>query len=154
MKRKVLGLIFDASGREFKFVEPYDRNRQLTEDRWVGNLAKVFRKSQLHVLSNRTLPIDDDIAYPWSLQHLMGSKEMIKGLPLDMADDWWDLYRRAAEEVNHGASMRMAMVSMVGRKDREDGQRSYFGACINSVGVCLMSLFSSQWVEPSKQVSM
>ena len=79
-------------------------------------MDQLLRHNCLDVLSNRSLPISDDIAYPWSLQHLMASMEMIKSLPSSMADEWRSLYERAASEVDHGASMRMAMVSTVGRK--------------------------------------
>ena len=91
----------------------------LVEDNWVGDMENIFHECQLDVLSNLYLPIDDDIAYPWSLQQLMATREMIRSLPAHMADEWWEIYRRAADDVHHGASIRMAMVSAVVRKQQE-----------------------------------
>ena len=75
----------------------------------------------MEVLEDMYRPIDDDIALPWTLQHLMASVELILNIdkPPGSAADWWQLYQEATEEVQHGASMRMGMVSILGQKPRE-----------------------------------
>ena len=74
------------------------------------------------MIDNKFVPIDDDMAHPWTLMHLMATLEFIKGLdrPPGSATDWWKVYEAAAEEAYHGGSMRMAMISCVGRKAGED----------------------------------
>ena len=81
-------------------------------------LAKTFREGGLSILDSKILPINDDIAHPWTLQHLMASVELINVIdqPRGSAIEWWKLYERAAEEVEQGATMRMKMVSVVGQK--------------------------------------
>lgn len=84
--------------------------------RWVRQLSSYFRNQGLRVLNDRLLPIQDDIALPWTIQHLMGTQELIQNLPPEVAQTWWELYEKAAQEVHLGASMRMGMVSVTGRK--------------------------------------
>ena len=86
--------------------------------RWVRKLAPVFSKRNMDVLDDTFLPIKDDIALPWTLQHLMATQELIRNIdrPPGVASEWWELYEKAAEEVHFGASMRMGMASVVGRK--------------------------------------
>ena len=64
---------------------------------------------------------EDDIALPWTLQQLMALAELIKSIEKgDQSESpgggWWALYERAAKEVTNGASVRMGMASIVGRK--------------------------------------
>lgn len=81
-------------------------------------LEGILRKQGLSVLSGKILPINDDIAHPWTLQHLMAAVELINVIdrPPGTGTEWWKIYDRAAREVEQGASMRMRMVSVVGRK--------------------------------------
>lgn len=52
------------------------------------------------------------------MTHIMAAIERAKIIEREKggADEWWDLHRRTVAEVHHGASMRMSMVSMAGRK--------------------------------------
>lgn len=95
-----------------------DLEFQLNLTRWVRELDKVFLQRELEILDSKFLPIEDDICYPWTMQHLMASAELIKVIEQahGQAEEWWQLYERAAKEVHSGASMRMDMVSIVGRK--------------------------------------
>jgi hypothetical protein len=72
----------------------------------------------MDILDDKYLPIDDDIALPWTLQHLMAALELIQNIerPAGSAVEWWKLYERATQDVQNGASMRMAMVSVLGQK--------------------------------------
>ena len=87
---------------------------------WVRSLGTTFRQRGLSVLDDRFLPINDDIAHPWTLNHLMSSVESINIIdqPRGNADarEWWALYDRAAAEVKQGATMRMGMVSVLAKK--------------------------------------
>ncbi|MCJ1353415.1 MAG: hypothetical protein MMC33_003401 [Icmadophila ericetorum] len=85
---------------------------------WVRHLKERYEARQLAVLDNKILPISDDIALPWTLTHLMATVELIKHIdnPTGSATDWWKAYEEAAEEVQRGASIRMAMISVIGRK--------------------------------------
>ena len=91
----------------------------LIKFRWVPGLGQTLQQGGLSLLNERFLPINDDIAHPWTLQHLMASVELINvidrppGNPTAL--EWWSLYDRAAAEVQRGASMRMGMVSVVGQ---------------------------------------
>ena len=78
----------------------------------------MFEEQQIAVLDNKFLPIEDDIARPWTLQHLMAITEMIKSIQQSNGDvrEWQRLYEKVSEEIHCGASMRMAMVSIVGQK--------------------------------------
>lgn len=72
----------------------------------------------MNILDDKYLPIEDDIALPWTLQHLMASLELIQNIDRlpGSALEWWKLYQRATEDVHNGASMRMGMVSILGQK--------------------------------------
>lgn len=89
---------------------------------WVRQLDKAFKARDIVVLDHRSLAIDDDIALPWTLQHLMATAEIINALdrPPGAASDWWELYQRGVTEVRQGATMRMAMISIAGRKPQKD----------------------------------
>ena len=80
----------------------------------------MFEKHDLTVLDDKFLPINDDISHPWSLTHLMASVEIINVIDRPQgnaeARKWWEIYERAAAEVRQGATIRMAMVSVVGRR--------------------------------------
>ena len=78
----------------------------------------LFHKHGLEGIAHKYFPIEDDIAVPWTLTHLLASAEVIKNLeqPPGSATEWWILHQKAEEEVLRGASMRMGMVSTVGRK--------------------------------------
>lgn len=97
---------------------------QLTGCSWVRNLGAAFRERGVSVLDDRFLPINDDIAHPWTLNHLMSSVESISIIDQPRgnasAREWWKLYDRAAAEVKQGATMRMGMVSVVGHKTIQD----------------------------------
>ena len=85
---------------------------------WVRELCRVFKECQLNVLDDKYVPIGDDIAVPWTLQHLMATVEFIQTIdrPAGSAAEWWKLYHRVAGDVRKGASMRMGMVSVIGQK--------------------------------------
>ena len=85
---------------------------------WVRHLKEKYEARHLAVLDSKILPISDDIALPWTLTHLMATVELIKHIdnPAGGASDWWKAYEEAAEEVQHGASIRMAMISVIGQK--------------------------------------
>ncbi len=85
---------------------------------WVRELSRVFKKRQLKVLDDKFLPIGNDIAVPWTLQHLMAIVEFIQTIdkPVGSAVDWWELYHRVTQDIRNGASMRMGMVSILGQK--------------------------------------
>lgn len=70
------------------------------------------------VLTNQHYPICDSIARPWTLMHLMSIAELIRKIdqPRGSADDWWEVYGNAAEEVGVGVSIRMGMIVAVGQK--------------------------------------
>ena len=78
----------------------------------------TLKSRAMTVLDFKTISIGDDIALPWTLQHLLAATEFINnvGRRTDQAQEWWDLYERAANEVTQGATMRMAMISVVGQK--------------------------------------
>ena len=88
------------------------------ESSWVRELCYFFKKRQLKVLDDKFLPIEDDIAVPWTLQHLMAILEFIQTIdkPIGSAADWWELYQRVTHDIRNGASMRMGMISIVGQK--------------------------------------
>ena len=92
---------------------------------WVRQLDQPFRERSIAVLDHRCLPIDDDIALPWTLQHLMAATELINVLdrPPGAASDWWELYQKVVMEVRRGATMRMAMISIVGQRPQKGGQK-------------------------------
>ena len=85
---------------------------------WVRHLDANFQERRIAVLDNKYLQITDDIALPWTLMHLMATVEFIQHIdqPPGVAEDWWKLYHCVCNEVRDGASMRMAMVSIVGQK--------------------------------------
>lgn len=84
----------------------------------MRELQRYFHESHLEVIDNQFLPIPDDLALPWTLQHLMAFVEFVRRIddPVGSAADWWKVYEEAAGETARGASMRMAMISIVGRK--------------------------------------
>ena len=90
----------------------------LTSCRWVSALNKTLQSRRQLIIEDKFIPIKDDIAFPWTLQHLMASEELINVIdkPRGSAAEWWNLYDRAADEVQRGASMRMGMVSIVSQK--------------------------------------
>ena len=49
----------------------------------------------------------------------MATTELINVLdrPSGAASDWWELYQKVVMEVRGGATMRMAMISIVGHKN-------------------------------------
>ena len=81
----------------------------------------ALRGRELAIIGHKYLPIEDDIAAPWTLQHMMAAVEVIQNIdkPPGSAMEWWALYERASEDVQKGASMRMAMLSTVGLKARQ-----------------------------------
>lgn len=85
---------------------------------WVRELEDTFQYRGLTVLDNTFRPIKDDIATPWTLNHLLAVYELINVLdqPKGNANDWWELYEKAVAETEQGVTMRMAMVSIVGQK--------------------------------------
>ncbi|KAL8992606.1 MAG: hypothetical protein Q9169_006971 [Polycauliona sp. 2 TL-2023] len=91
---------------------------------WTRSLGAAFQAQGLSVLDDKLLPIKDDIAHPWSLIHLMVAVELINLIErrhgTEDARVWWELYDRAAAEVRQGATMRVAMVSIVGQKSGPD----------------------------------
>ena len=91
------------------------------ESSWVRELSRIFQTRQLKVLDDKFLPIEDDIAVPWTLQHLMAIVEFIQTIdrPVGSAVDWWELYHRVTQDIRNGASMRMSMVSILGQKPLE-----------------------------------
>ena len=85
---------------------------------WARELDKVFAQRNLEVLHNQYLPIEDSLAHPWTHMHLLFLPEVIR-LVEDTegsAGPWWGVYEKAIEEARRGASIRMGMVSAVGRK--------------------------------------
>ncbi|EDO04614.1 predicted protein [Sclerotinia sclerotiorum 1980 UF-70] len=84
----------------------------------ASQLDKAFQKRNLVVLANQYVPIDDEIAHPWTMTHLMASVEMGSIIERERgnAEEWWNMHRRAIAEMYHGASLRMSMVSVAGRK--------------------------------------
>jgi len=87
----------------------------------VRELAKLFQQCGLSVLNDTFQPIKDGIAHPWTLQHMLASAEVIQVIdrPRGSANEWWEVHDRAVAEVEHGASMRMGMVSVVGQKPHD-----------------------------------
>ena len=61
----------------------------------------MFEERQISILDNKLLSIPDEIALPWTLQHLMAIVETIKTIEQSKGDasDWRWLYERVAEEV-------------------------------------------------------
>ncbi|CAD6442881.1 e36562f9-003d-49ac-b33d-270b4734531d [Sclerotinia trifoliorum] len=88
--------------------------------RWITELDKTFQKRNLVVLANQYVPIDDEIAHPWTMTHLMASVEMGTIIERERgnAEEWWNMHRCAIAEMYHGASLRMSMVSIAGRKPK------------------------------------
>ncbi|KAI9645959.1 hypothetical protein NHQ30_005396 [Ciborinia camelliae] len=86
--------------------------------RWITELDKVFLERNLSVLACQYVPIDDDIAHPWTMTHLMASVEMGKIIERERgnSEEWWMMHQRAIAEMYHGASLRMSMISVAGRK--------------------------------------
>ena len=97
-------------------------NRQV--NRWVRHLNAPFEEQGMFVLDSKCLSIEDDIALPWTVQHLMAATEFINNMSRqpDLAKDLWDTYERAAQEVSAGATMRMDMISVCGRKVSSPGR--------------------------------
>ncbi|KAL8818793.1 MAG: hypothetical protein Q9223_002654, partial [Gallowayella weberi] len=83
----------------------------MSKSSWVRQLDKTFQQRGLSVLRNTFRPIPDDLAHPWTLNHLMAVYELINVLdqPKGSAAEWWDLYGRAVGETEQGVSMRMGM---------------------------------------------
>lgn len=92
-------------------------------NRWVRNLNAPFEEQGMFILDSKCLPIENDIALPWTVQHLMAATEFINNMSRqpDLAKDLWETYERAAQEVSCGATMRMAMISVCGRKASTSG---------------------------------
>ena len=84
----------------------------------MRNIAQSLRRRHLRILGDTFISIPDEIAHPWTLQHLMASEEFIGVIDRQggSAGDWWKLYERAVREVEQGATMRMGMVSVVAQK--------------------------------------
>ncbi|KAJ5735702.1 UMTA methyltransferase family protein-like protein [Penicillium malachiteum] len=103
VKQRTLGILLSAKGLKFE---------------WVRDLQHYFQEGGFQVIDNKFMPISDDIALPWTLQHLMAFVEFVRRLddPVGSAAEWWEVYEKAADETIRGASMRMAMASIVGRK--------------------------------------
>ncbi|RAK95951.1 class I SAM-dependent methyltransferase [Aspergillus ibericus CBS 121593] len=106
VKQRVLGSLLAAKQVDFH---------------WVRHLGQYFRDRGATVVDDQWLPIADDIALPWTLQHLMAFAEFVRRIdqPVGTAREWWEVYERAADEAARGGSMRMAMASVVGRKPAE-----------------------------------
>lgn len=78
----------------------------------------MFQQHGLDVLDDTFRSIPDDIAQPWTLQHMLAAAEVINVIhqKTGKGTEWWKLYDRAVAEVEQGASVRMGMVSVVGQK--------------------------------------
>lgn len=81
-------------------------------------MDKAFQKRDILVLANQYVPIDDEIAYPWTMTHLMASVEMGRIVERErgIAEEWWHMHRCAIAEMYHGTSLRMSMISVAGKK--------------------------------------
>lgn len=95
---------------------------------WVRHLNATLEEQGMVILDSKCLPIEDDIALPWTVQHLMAATEFIDNMSHqpDLASDLWETYERAAQEVSAGATMRMTMISVCGRKVSSSG-RNHLG---------------------------
>lgn len=93
---------------------------------WVRHLNATLEEQGIVILDSKCLPIEDDIALPWTVQHLMAATEFIDNMSHkpDLASDLWETYERAAQEVSAGATMRMAMISVCGRKVSSSGRNN------------------------------
>ncbi|KAL8917659.1 MAG: hypothetical protein Q9172_005740 [Xanthocarpia lactea] len=87
---------------------------------WVRKLGPMFQQRGLDVLDDTFRSIPDDIAQPWTLQHMLAAAEVINVIhqKTGKGTEWWELYDKAVAEVEQGAGVRMGMVSVVGQKPR------------------------------------
>lgn len=87
--------------------------------RWVRHLGTILQQRRLDVFDQSFKFILDDVARSWSLQHMLAALEVI--IVIDQwrgsANEWWELYDRAAKEVEQETRVRIGIVNVVGRKD-------------------------------------
>ena len=119
VKHRVHDALLASKGTNFRYLaqQSYFPLAEADKSSWVRELCHVFQARQLKVLDDKFLPIEDDIAVPWTLQHLMAIVEFIQTIdrPVGSAVDWWELYHRVIQDIRNGASMRMSMVSILGQ---------------------------------------
>lgn len=137
VKNKVHSVLLASKGTNFRYLAPnrsFFLSEKLMKSSWVRELCRVFHKRQLTVVDDKFLPIEDDIAVPWSLQHLMSIVEFIQTVdrPVGSAVDWWELYHRVTQDIRNGASIRMSMVSILGQKPLgSEADRDTEGVAVN-----------------------
>lgn len=86
----------------------------------------LFQENNVQMLSYQRFPISDAIAKPWTGMMLMGIEDAIANMTEAYQDETEqgvpslqqrrDIFERAAEERKQGVSIRMDMISAVGRK--------------------------------------
>ncbi|KAL8774224.1 MAG: hypothetical protein Q9209_000975 [Squamulea sp. 1 TL-2023] len=88
---------------------------------WVRELKSTFTQRGLAVVYDTLRTIPDDIATPWTLNHMLAAYELINVLdePKGSANEWRELYERAVAEAEQGVTMRMGMISIVGQKTQQ-----------------------------------
>ena len=108
---------------------------QAKRESWLRELEKEFQSRHMEVVDNRFLSIRDDIAVPWTLQHMMGAMEVIEHLESQNKDvsELKRAYQMSLEELQHGASTRTAIVSICGRKPRAPGMVNESSGAKNDV---------------------
>ncbi|KAL8776594.1 MAG: hypothetical protein Q9213_008210 [Squamulea squamosa] len=89
-----------------------------TDFSWVRELKSTFTQRRLSVVHDTFRPIPDDIATPWTLNHMLAAYELINLLdqPKGSVNDWRQLYEKAVAEAEQGVTMRMGMISIIGQK--------------------------------------
>jgi hypothetical protein len=72
----------------------------------------------MKVVSDRYLPIEDDIARPWTLQHLAAAVEFMHSAVAagQSETEWAGMISEATKDVSRGGSVKMPMVSVAGQK--------------------------------------
>ena len=92
----------------------------------MSELDKTFEQHGLDILSYTRLPIQDDLAKPWTEMQLMATWELVEKLfipaastnpkVLPGAEEWREIYGKMVEEVSQGVSIRMDMIITVGKR--------------------------------------
>ncbi|KAL8682928.1 MAG: hypothetical protein Q9186_001091 [Xanthomendoza sp. 1 TL-2023] len=105
LKDKAHALLETKKGTDFRYVPNVSLD--------AGQIAMHAENANEHI---KLVP--DDLAHPWTMNHMMAAYEVINVLdqPKGSAADWWELYGKAVGETEQGVSMRMGMVSIIGRK--------------------------------------
>lgn len=85
--------------------------------RWVQGLGQLMHEYPAsQCVAERYYPVPDDIAQPFSQQHLMSLAEMLRGMDQGSTKYLWELWDKAAQEIRGGLSVRMGLFVAVGQK--------------------------------------